>query len=66
MLDILNKKNTVAVEQALKSIDSKIIDLMQRVNGLNNSMSSLHQRLEQLELINMKLRAKSVGHGATE
>ena len=61
----LNKRNTIIVEQVLKEMQSKIYEQQKRIDGLNNVMSNITTRMNQLEQIVFIQRAQLIGHGAS-
>ena len=61
----LNRRNTETVEQALKDTTAQVFEQQIRINGLNNSMSSLMDRQNALEKMVYEMKVKLTGRGAT-
>ena len=59
----LNKRNTETVELKLKEMDATIREQEVRINQLNATMSTMYQRMDQLEQrLNME-KIMSMGTG---
>lgn len=61
----INRRNTIAVEQALREMTMKIEEQQKRIDGLSKAMGGLIQRQAILEQIVFELKAKVLGNGAT-
>ena len=63
---ILNKRNTETVEQKLKEMDATIREQEIRINQLNSTMSTMFQRMDQLEQRMNIEKIRSMGTGPSE
>lgn len=61
----LPRRNGETVELALREMNKRIFDLLEKVNGLNATVSTLSTRLNVLEQELALKRAISMGHGPT-
>jgi len=61
----LHRRNTETVEQVIKEQNQKILDQQIRIDGLNNSMSILMERLNKIEQIILIQKIQSTGTGAS-
>ena len=59
----LNKHNTEAVEQALKYMNAHILEQQIRINGFNNTISTMSERMNQLEQMVVLQKVQSTGRG---
>lgn len=63
--DELNRRNTVAVRQALDELTAKIYGLHERVNALGATVGTLSERMNALEWMVAARVATSIGRGPT-
>lgn len=61
----INERNTETVEQVLREINDKIYKQEVHINGLNNTISTLYERINLLEKMVFEQKIKSSGHGPT-
>ncbi len=61
----LNRRNTESVEQAIKDMYSKIEEQQTRINGLNNAMSTMMDRMNQIEQMVHSQKIQLTGTGAS-
>ena len=64
-MEKINRRNTETIEQKLKDMTVQILEQQIRINGLNNSMSSLMERQNSLERMVYDIKVKLTGTGAT-
>lgn len=59
----ISRRNTITVEEALKDMYEKLYDKQNQIDLLNNSISSLQQRMNSLEqqLIIQKVQLTGLG-----
>lgn len=62
-LEILNKKNTLAIYQQVKFLEELVSKQQERINGLISSIHTLNNRLDNLEKMNLSLKVKMTGTG---
>lgn len=62
-LQLLNKKNTLAIHQQVKHLEALVLEQTERINGLVATINTLTQRLNSLEQINLMLKVKMTGTG---
>jgi prefoldin subunit 5 len=63
--DSLNNRNTESVKQQLRDMDDRLRKMQEQVNGLNNLMSVLQERMTQVEQVSNALRVRFLGNGPT-
>ena len=59
----LNKHNTETVEQVLKYMNAHILEQQIRINGLNATMSTMYEKMNQLEQMVVLQKVQSTGRG---
>ena len=64
-MEKINRRNTETIEQKLKDMTIQILEQQIRIDGLNNSMSSLMERQNSLERMVYDIKIKLTGTGAT-
>ena len=64
-MDEINRRNTVTVELTLKNMSAQILSQQIRIDGLNNVMSTMSERINQLEHIILLQKVQSTGTGAS-
>ncbi len=64
-MELLNKRNTETVEIKLRELSQQILDQHVRIDTLLNTLSSMSERMNALELMVLQQKAKSVGTGAS-
>ena len=64
-MDDLNHRNTVAVEQALKTFTEKVLAQQERIDGLVATVGTMNERMNALERTILQQRAAMAGHGPT-
>jgi hypothetical protein len=62
---VLSKKNTLALEEAIKQLNVKMQEKEDKILGLQNTVASLTNRLDLLEQALMIQRVMAMGHGAS-
>ena len=62
----LNQRNTQAVEQALKDMNERIYDAQKQINGLNDTLAGIIERLIVIEQFVAIQKVKFTGRGPTE
>ena len=62
----LNQRNTQAVEQALKDMNERIYDAQKQINGLNDTLAGIIERLIVIEQFVAIQKVKFIGRGPTE
>lgn len=65
MIEEINKRNTLIVEQALKEIKTEILNQHIRIDGLNAVMSTMSERMNFLEKLVIEHKVKTLGTGPT-
>ncbi|MDO8629391.1 MAG: hypothetical protein Q7R41_02765 [Phycisphaerales bacterium] len=63
--DLLNRRNTAAVEQTLADMNERVYAQQEQINALRATVSSLLERLAESERGVLLLRASLVGRGPT-
>jgi hypothetical protein len=61
----LPRRNAESVMQRLREMELKLVEQQQRIDGLNNLVSALLQRLSGTEEFVTQERIKRMGSGAT-
>ncbi len=61
----LPRRNAESVMQRLREMEVKLVEQQQRIDGLNNLVATLSQRLESAEQFVVQERIKRMGSGAT-
>jgi len=61
----VNRRNTETVEKTLQEQNKKMFEMQTQINGLNNSMSVIMNRLNSLEQLVIQYKIKSMGTGAS-
>lgn len=64
-LEEVSRRNTLAVEQALKEMTQRILEQQKRIDGLNAAMSGLTDKQNKLENMLYMMKSQSVGTGPT-
>lgn len=64
-LETLNKRNTVTVEKALKEANEKISALQVRIEGLNTTIGTLNNKVDEMQRNLNIFRAMITGRGPT-
>ena len=59
----LNKRNTETVEQLLKYMNARILEQQIRINGLNATMSTIYEEMNQLKQMVFLQKVQSTGRG---
>jgi len=62
---IVNKKNTAAVEEFIKTTTNKMYDQQIEINQLKSSISNLAEKISGLENRLALWKAQTTGHGPT-
>lgn len=61
----LNRRNTETAEQAIKDMYIKIEEQQIRISGLNNTMSTIMDRINQIEQMVHSQKIQLTGTGAS-
>jgi hypothetical protein len=64
-LAILNKRKTETVEVKLRELNLEIFNQHARIDSLQNTLSSMSERMNALEMMLLQQKAKSIGTGAS-
>ena len=64
-MDDLTRRNTETVRNTIKDMSDKILSQQIRIDGLNATITTLNNRIDNLERILNLMRAKQSGTGAT-
>jgi hypothetical protein len=62
-LNILNKKNTVIVEEFIKTATQKMYDQQIEINQLKSNISTLVEKMAELENRLAAWKGQTIGHG---
>lgn len=62
-MDIIAKRNTETFQQALKDVTAKMFEQQKQIDNLHNSLSTVYERMNQLEqkLIIQKVQLTGLG-----
>ena len=63
--NIVNKKNTAAVAEFIKTATKKMYDQQIEINQLNSNLSNVAERITVLEQQLAVWKARTTGHGPT-